>query len=95
MIAVTVDIRDPAFDQFLTETAMNEFREQQLAANIMQLLGLYQGQNFYLLFAINITFNDRVDGTFNQPYLEKARTLYCSIGCCTSLRSRRKSYNNG
>ena len=45
MIAVTVDIRDPAFDQFLTETAMNEFREQQLAANIMQLLGLYQGKN--------------------------------------------------
>ena len=44
MIAVTIDIREPAFDQFLTETAMNEFREQQLAANIMQLLGLYQGE---------------------------------------------------
>ena len=44
MVAVTVDINDPAFDRFLTESAMTEFREQQLAANIMQLLGLFQGE---------------------------------------------------
>ena len=50
MVAVTVDIQDPAFDQFLTESAMNEFREQQLAANIMQLLGIYQGTQFYHLY---------------------------------------------
>ena len=43
MVAATVDIQDPTFDQFLTESAMNEFREQQLAAIIMQLLGIYQG----------------------------------------------------
>ena len=66
MIAVTVDIKDPAFDRFLTESAMNEFREQRLAANIMQLLGLYQGLIYNFILEVYIFLQ-------NLPLLQLTR----------------------
>lgn len=45
MICTCVDIDDPAFDQFLTEAAMREFKSHTLSANVMQLLGLFHGKN--------------------------------------------------
>ena len=43
MIAATVDIEDPAFDQFLIQGAVAEFQSHQLATNIMQLTGIFKG----------------------------------------------------
>ena len=48
MISTCVNIEDPAFDQFLTEAAIYEFRTHALAANVLQLLGIFQGMIFDL-----------------------------------------------
>ena len=51
MISTCVNIEDPAFDQFLTEAAIHEFRTHMLAANVLQLLGIFQGMTVsYLVF---------------------------------------------
>ena len=43
MIATTIDIMDPTIDCFLTQAAVEEFRGQQLATNVMQLIGIFKG----------------------------------------------------
>ena len=43
MIATTIDVMDPAMDYFLTQAAVEEFRNQQLATNVMQLIGIFKG----------------------------------------------------
>ena len=43
MIATTIDVMDPTMDYFLTHAAIAEFRNQQLATNVMQLIGIFKG----------------------------------------------------
>lgn len=47
IVATTVDIVDPAFDMFLTEAAVNEFKTNQISSSVMQLLGLFLGNRIY------------------------------------------------
>ena len=49
MIATTIDITDPAFDYFLTQAAMYEFRTQQIASNVMHMLGIFSGNYIHRL----------------------------------------------
>ena len=46
MIATTIDVMDPAMDHFLTQLAIEEFKNQQLATNIMQLIGIFKGRPY-------------------------------------------------
>ena len=43
MIATTIDVMDPTMNYFLTQAAVEEFRGQQLATNVMQLIGIFKG----------------------------------------------------
>lgn len=44
MIATTIDVTDPAMEQFLEQMAVAEFAPDHLPANVMQLLGIYKGR---------------------------------------------------
>lgn len=56
MIATTIDVVDPALDHFLTQLAIEEFQTQQLATNIMQLIGVFKGKIPVKRFSRNLTF---------------------------------------
>ena len=43
IIATTINVTDPALDYFLTQAAVEEFQGQQLATNVMQLIGIFKG----------------------------------------------------
>ena len=46
MIATTINIMDPTMNYFLTQAAVEEFKTQQLATNVMQLIGIFKGRFF-------------------------------------------------
>lgn len=53
MIATTIDVTNPSMDPFLDQLAVAEFAPDHLPANVMQLLGIYKGEQkeaFKILF---------------------------------------------
>ena len=58
MISTTIDIEDPACDPFLVASAMQDFRPFALDSNVMQLMGLFKGDNFNISTKVQkIIFN--------------------------------------
>ena len=43
MISTTIDVSHPSMDQFLRQSAIEDFKPEQLPANVMQLIGIYKG----------------------------------------------------
>ena len=48
MISTTIDVTHPAMDQFLRQSALEDFKPDQLPANIMQLIGIYKGNKTFI-----------------------------------------------